>query len=447
MQIKLNTKLADSFISSDEINKLKPYLEFYHKSLVEKTGKGNDFLGWLDLPSQILNDSSIFDEINAIKENWKKLKVTHIVVIGIGGSYLGTKAVSEALISEFDHSDNPKLIYAGHQMSSDYLFSLLQKLDNVSFAVIVISKSGTTLEPALAFRLVKQKLNERFGELEMKDRIVAITDKSKGALRKLADANSWSTFEIADDVGGRYSVLSPVGIVPLMLAGLDIKEFVKGAVEAENYLKSKFSIDDNPALKYAATRYLLYNSGKPVELLVSFNPELQYFAEWWKQLFGESDGKDNKGIFPGSAIFSTDLHSMGQYIQEGLRILFETFITVESCKSNLTVPLASSDEDGLNYLSGREVSEINLKASKATMLAHFEGQVPVVEISIPEMNEYNLGSLMYFFEFACAISGYLLDVNPFNQPGVEAYKLNMFALLGKPGMEKETEEILKKLQS
>lgn len=445
MNIKINTNFADSFVSKNELEKLKPYLEFYHKSLVEKTGKGNDFLGWLDLPTEILNDNSLFEKVQSIKEKWEKLKITHIVVIGIGGSYLGTKAVSEALISEFDQSNNPKLIFAGHHMSSSYLNSLFQILDKLSFGVIVISKSGTTLEPALAFRLIKQKLVDRFGEENCNDRIVAITDKSKGALRKLANLNSWSSFDIADDIGGRYSVLSPVGIVPLMLAGLNVKELINGAIEAEKFLKSKFSFEDNPALKYAAIRYLLYNSGKPVELLVSFNPELQYFAEWWKQLFGESDGKDNKGIFPGSAIFSTDLHSMGQYIQEGLRVLFETFISVEGSDSSLVVPKTSADEDGLNYLAGREVAEINSKAAKATMLAHYEGNVPVIEISIPEMNEFNLGSLMYFFEFACAISGYLLDVNPFNQPGVEAYKLNMFALLGKPGMENETQEILRKL--
>lgn len=448
MQIKLNTNLAKTFILKHEIDKLSPYLEFHHKSLVEKTGVGNEFLGWLDLPYKMLDDKSIFNNIEQIKKTWSELQVTHIVVIGIGGSYLGIKAIYEALsIDEKPNNNSPKLIFAGHHISAEYLNSLTHKLAKTSYAVVVISKSGTTLEPALAFRVVLNQMEKQFNKKEIADRVVAITDKSKGALRQLAEENSWKSFIIEDDIGGRFSVLSPVGLVPLMLANVNVISLLNGAFDAQKLLISNSKLEENIALQYAALRYLLYNAGKPVEMLVSFNPQLQYFAEWWKQLFGESEGKNNKGIFPSSAIFSTDLHSMGQYIQDGLRILFETYITVENSNCYISVPFNLSNVDELNYLCGKEISEINLKAAKATMLAHHEGNVPVIEISIPYLDEYNLGSLIYFFEFACAINCYLLEVNPFNQPGVEAYKLNMFALLGKPGMEKETKDILIKINN
>jgi glucose-6-phosphate isomerase len=446
MSITISDSLAKKFISESSYEQLQSVVVEKHKMLTEQIGAGNEFLGWLDLPERMLNDNDFWDKASQISQSWTSKNITHIVVIGIGGSYLGSKAIYEALGNPFGVQGKPELIFAGHHMSADYLDKMCQFLKNVSFGLIVISKSGTTLEPALAFRILRTLLSEAYGQQEADRRIVSITDASKGALRQLTNETAWPSFIIEDSVGGRYSVLSPVGIIPLLLAGYDVKALLEGALEMQHICHNETHIEKNPALKYAALRYLLYESGKQTELLASFQPEFQYFAEWWKQLFGESDGKGQKGIFPASVVFSTDLHSMGQYIQEGLRTIFETFIIFTKKPGNMVFPSSKNDEDGLNYLAGRPVAEVNNMAEQATMLAHMEGDVPVIGILTESLNPSNLGQLIYFFEFACAIGGYLLGVNPFDQPGVEAYKKNMFALLGKPGMENETKEILRKLE-
>ena len=408
-------------------------------------GAGNDFLGWVNLPSSI--DA---EQIAAIEAQAAKLreKAEVVICIGIGGSYLGAKAVIEAMSNSFEFLNkkhaNPTVVFAGQNISEDYTHELLEATKEYSVAAIVISKSGTTTEPAIAFRLIKAELEKRYGKAEAAERIVAITDAARGALKTLATQEGYPTFVIPDDVGGRFSVLTPVGLLPIACAGLDIDAMMKGAQDAcEEFSTS--DLKSNDSYQYAVVRNILHRKGKDVELLVNYEPQLHYVAEWWKQLYGESEGKDNKGIFPAAVDFSTDLHSMGQYIQDGKRILFETVLNVENAKREITIDEVDVDLDGLNYLAGKTVDFVNKKAFQGTLLAHTDGQVPNLIVNIPRLDEYNFGYLVYFFEKACALSGYILGVNPFDQPGVEAYKKNMFALLGKPGFEKEKEELEKRL--
>jgi len=432
--IKLNIDNVFDFVSKEKIYSLEPAIIKHINTLHQKTGKGNDFLGWLTLPSSISPK-----DIESIKKTANKLKekVDFLIVIGIGGSYLGARAVLEALSNPFNmlrkDKNYPAVIFAGQNISEDYLFELLTFLDNKEYAITVISKSGTTTEPALAFRFLKEHLESKVGQEEAKHRIIAITDKEKGALKQLATNEGYETFVIPDDVGGRYSVLTPVGLLPIAVAGFDIEKLIEGAQFMQKKTGQNIPFEENPSAIYAAVRNSLYNAGKTTEILVNYIPYLQYFSEWWKQLYGESEGKENKGIFPVSVNFTTDLHSMGQYIQEGLRNNFETVISVAKTRHKLIIPQEPENLDNLNYLAGKRVDEVNKMAELGTRLAHIEGSVPNLIIDIPELNEYYLGQLIYFFEKACAISGYTLGINPFDQPGVEAYKKNMFRLLKKPG--------------
>jgi glucose-6-phosphate isomerase len=407
--------------------------------LLKKQGKGNDFLGWIDLPGNCVRE---LEEIKDVAKSFVD-GLDVIVVVGIGGSNLGAKAIYDGLKSKFNRN-RPEVLFAGNNLDEDYHYELVEYLKDKEFGIIVISKSGTTTEPAIAFRILREKLEHAVGKKEASKRIIAITDKEKGALRKLADKEGYKTFVIPDDVGGRYSVLSPVGLVPLAVAGINIEQLCKGALEMRNLLLEDTS-SENIALQYAAARNLLYNQGFKVELLVNYNTSLVTFAEWWKQLFGESEGKDGKGLFPASANFTTDLHSLGQFIQEGSKILFETVITVNRTNHNLTISRDELDTDGLNYIAGKKIDFVNKKAMQGTYLAHTSADVPNIIIEIEKIDEYNFGKMIYFFEVSCAISGYMLGVNPFNQPGVEAYKKNMFALLGKPGYESEREKLKKQL--
>ncbi|MCK4661277.1 MAG: glucose-6-phosphate isomerase [Bacteroidales bacterium] len=402
--------------------------------LHNRTGKGNNSLGWLDLPSSISDEQ--IKEINNLATEIKD-KIDILVIIGIGGSYLGAKMVIEALSNNFEHlqekKSNPIILFAGQNICEDYISELLAILEDKSYAIVVISKSGTTTEPAIAFRFLKKHIENKYGKSEAQKRIIAVTDETKGALRKLADNEGYKTFIIPDDVGGRYSVLTPVGLVPIALAGFNIKKLIDGAKLMQNITKNEKDIYKNPAAIYAVSRNALYNINKTTEILVTYNPKLVYLAEWWKQLYGESEGKENKGIFPASVNFTADLHSMGQYIQEGLRNIFETVITIEKPKYKLTILQDPENLDNLNYLTGKRINEVNKMAELGTVMAHVDGGVPNIKIEIPEINEFYIGQLIYFFEKACAISGYTLDINPFDQPGVEAYKKNMFTLLKKPG--------------
>ena len=398
-------------------------------------------MGWVNLPNNISND--LISEINETAKQLRE-KSEVIVVIGIGGSYLGAKAVIEALSGQFDHlkpeRKNPHILFAGQNLSEDYHYELLDFLKDKKYSIIVISKSGTTTEPAIAFRLLRKDLESRFGKQETSKRIIAITDASKGALRNMAEQENYKSFIIDDDIGGRYSVLTPVGLVPVACAGYNIEEFVNGAKSMfEN--SQNISFEENPVYRYAAIRHALYSNNKTTEILANYDPRLNYIAEWWKQLFGESEGKENKGIFPASVSFTTDLHSLGQYVQEGLRNIFETVISVEKNKFNLEIPNDKDNFDNLNYLASKPIDYVNKMAELGTTLAHIDGNVPNIKITIPEITEYYIGQLIYFFERSCAISGYLLDINPFDQPGVEAYKKNMFALLEKPGFEEEGRRI------
>lgn len=425
-----------SFVSNDEIRLFQRELDLHRNNIYQRKGKGSDFLGWVDLPESIDNDLLMRLEADAEKI---RAHSEVAVVIGIGGSYLGTRAVCQALSdSPFqdctkEKGNHTELVYAGHHLDEDYLHALLSWLDNKSYSIIVISKSGTTTEPAIAFRLLRAHIESKYGKEAAARRIFAVTDASRGALKQLADNEGYATYVIPDDVGGRYSVLTPVGLLPIAVAGHNIRELVRGAKMMADHLKKEDSIEKNPAAFYAVLRNILYKKGKTTEILAGYNPSLTYFTEWWKQLFGESEGKDGKGIFPAGVSFTTDLHSMGQYIQDGLKNFFETVITVKDTRHKVVIPEDNDDLDGLNYLAGTRVSHVNRMAAKGTMMAHLDGEVPNLQISIPAINENNLGELIYFFEMACAISGYILDVNPFDQPGVEAYKKNMFALLGKPG--------------
>jgi glucose-6-phosphate isomerase len=445
-QISLNIEGLNGFISKSEIKEFTKQTGAANKALHDKSGKGNDFLGWVELPNQINNQQEIIDAADKIG---KDLDV--MVVIGIGGSYLGAKAVIDALSDNFSNFETKpgktKIVYAGHNISEDYLFELLNFLKNKEWAITVISKSGTTTEPALAFRLLKNELENKYGKDRASEKIIAVTDEKRGALRQLADSEGYKTFVIPDDVGGRYSVLTPVGLLPIAVAGFDISEIIRGAKYMYGRISSDKSYDDNIAEQYAAVRNALYQKGKTTEILVNYNPKLHFIAEWWKQLYGESEGKENKGIFPASVDFTTDLHSMGQYIQEGIRNIFETVLSVKQPENRVEVPSDKLNLDKLNYLAGKRIDDINKMAELGTSIAHIDGGVPNIKIELPEINEFYLGQLIYFYEKACGISGYTLDVNPFDQPGVEAYKKNMFALLEKPGFEKETAEIKKRLNN
>jgi len=444
--LKIDIRKTLGFINETELKSLSDKTRQAAKALEEKTGKGNDFLGWVSLPSSIQGEDlkDIENKAATMRKN-----IDALVVIGIGGSYLGTKAVSEALSNTFGHlkkrRDNPLILFAGQNIGEDYLTELLETLDNLRYGIVVISKSGTTTEPAIAFRILQAHLEAKVGKEKARELTIAITDSRKGALRTLATREGLKTYVIPDDVGGRYSVLTPVGLVPLAIGGFNVREFVRGAADMERQTHSSVSQERNPAALYAATRYLLYRSGKKIELLANFDNKLHYLAEWWKQLYGESEGKEGLGIYPSSVDFTADLHSMGQYIQEGERSLMETVLSVKKTNTKLTIPETQDNLDGLNYLAGRRIDEVNKMAELGTMLAHVDGGVPNIRIELPAMNEYHMGQLMYFFEKACGISGYLLNVNPFDQPGVEAYKKNMFALLGKPGFEEESRKIKERL--
>ncbi len=415
--------------------------------LLDRQGRGAEFTGWLDLPSNVSEDF-----LRRVEDAAARLAgISEVcVVVGIGGSYLGARAVIEALQHAFhglcEDRTTPIMVYAGHQLSSDYMADLLSLLRNKEYSVMVISKSGTTTEPAIAFRLLKSHLEHKYGKKEAASRIVAITDARQGALKDLADREGYPQFVVPDDVGGRYSVLTPVGLLPVAVAGHNIHKLLEGARRMQQFLMTKKSLADSPALQYACARTACYRKGFHTEILVNYEPRLFYLTEWWKQLFGESEGKQGRGIFPAGVSFTTDLHSMGQYLQEGGRHLFETVLSVEKPIRALKVPVDPEDADGLNFLSGKSLTEINHMAELGTCLAHNDGGVPLIRLQIPEINEYTLGQLLYFFEYACGISAYMLDVNPFDQPGVEAYKKNMFALLAKPGYEKQTDEIRKRLQ-
>lgn len=444
--IQLSYDQALGFVSAEKIAEYENKVKAANEALHSGTGKGKDFLGWLNLPSSI--QEADFADV----ENTAKLLREHcevVVVIGIGGSYLGAKAVIDALSNSFDwlmtERKNPVILFAGQNIGEDYLYELQEVLKNKKFGIICISKSGTTTEPALAFRLLKTQLEEQQGKEEAKKLIVCITDKAKGALRALADKEGLKSFVLEDNIGGRYSVLTPVGLLPIAVAGFDIRKLVQGAREMETVCGLDTPFEENPAAQYAAVRNELYRTGKKIEILVNYHPKLHYISEWWKQLYGESEGKENKGIYPASVDFTTDLHSMGQWIQEGERTIFETVISVKEPNHTKVIPHSEENLDGLNFLAGKRVDEVNKMAELGTQIAHVDGGVPNLKIELPKLDEFYLGELIYFFEKACGISGYLLGVNPFDQPGVEAYKKNMFALLEKPGFEEETKAIKARL--
>jgi len=438
---------ALEFVKEHELQYMEPMVQTAHNMIHNKTGAGNDFLGWVDLPYNY--DKEEFARIKAAAEKIKSDSDV-LVVIGIGGSYLGAKAAIDMLSHSFynllpkDKRSTPQIYFAGNSISSTYLADLVELIKDKDISVNVISKSGTTTEPSIAFRIFRDLLEKKYGKEGAAKRIYATTDKKKGALKKLADEEGYETFVIPDDVGGRYSVLTAVGLLPIAVSGADIDQMMKGAQDAATQY-SVFSLKDNPCYQYAAIRNILYRKGKTIELMVNYEPALHYFSEWWKQLYGESEGKDQKGIFPAAVDFSTDLHSMGQYIQEGLRNLFETVINVSKPKKDIIIQEEKDDIDGLNFLAGKTIDFVNKKAFEGTLLAHTDGKVPNLVVTIPEINEYYFGNLVYFFEKACGISGYLLGVNPFDQPGVEAYKKNMFALLGKPGYEVEKASLERRL--
>jgi glucose-6-phosphate isomerase len=440
--MKLDLSRVYEFIPEQEIRKLAAETEEAMRILYEGTGEGNDFLGWLHLPGEITQE-----QLSEIEEAAGVLREVSqvVVVVGIGGSYLGARAVNDSLAHNFAHLKKdhkaPHMLFAGHNIGEDYMHELLELLDAYSYSLVVISKSGTTTEPALAFRILREHLVRKSGREEAARRIIAVTDKSKGALRQLADEEGYRSFVIPDNVGGRFSVFTPVGLIPLAICGADIRELIRGAREMSLHCGPGVAFGQNPAARYATVRNALYRSGKKIEILVNYHNKLHYVSEWWKQLFGESEGKEGKGLFPASVDNSTDLHSMGQYIQEGERILFETVLSVEETQHSVPVPGDEANLDKLNYLEGKSIDHVNKMAELGTTLAHQDGGVPNIRISIPELDEFHLGSLLYFFENACGISGYLLGINPFNQPGVEAYKKNMFALLEKPGFEEETVRI------
>ncbi len=430
-------------MKKSEINHLSEFVKTVHNMLHEKKGPGSDFLGWVDLP--IHYDK---DEFMRIKEAAERIRHQSdaLIVIGIGGSYLGARAAIEALSHSFHNQMNSttQVYFAGHNLSSTYITHLLELLEDKDVSVNVISKSGTTTEPAIAFRIFRDYMEKRYGKEEARNRIYATTDQAKGALKQLADEEGYETFVIPDDVGGRYSVLTAVGLLPIAVAGLNIDRMMEGAIEAYHKYNDS-NLLTNECYQYAAVRNVLYRKGKAIELLVNYEPSLHYISEWWKQLFGESEGKDQKGLFPASVDFTTDLHSMGQYVQEGRRNLIETVLQVSKPRIELTIQEDSENIDGLNFLANKTIDEVNKKAFQGTVLAHIDGGVPNLLVELNELNEHTFGEMVYFFEKACAISGHLLGVNPFDQPGVEAYKKNMFALLGKPGFENEKDILMKRL--
>ena len=445
--ISLNITKAASFLAEGAVKAYEPKVKAAQEALENGTCEGNDFLGWLHLPSSITPE--FLNEIQAVANTLRE-KCEVVVVAGIGGSYLGARAVIEGLGNSFawlvNDKKNPTILFAGNNIGEDYLFELTSFLKDKKFGVINISKSGTTTETALAFRLLKKQCEDQRGKEEAKDVIVAVTDAKKGAARTCADKEGYKSFIIPDNVGGRFSVLTPVGLLPIAVAGFDVKQLVAGAADMEKACGKDVAFEENPAAIYAATRQALYTqAGKKIEIVCNFQPKLHYFAEWWKQLYGESEGKDQKGIFPAACDFTTDLHSMGQWIQQGERSIFETVISVETPNEKLLFPHDDENLDGLNFLEGKRVDEVNKMAELGTRLAHVDGGVPNILVNVPELNAYYLGQLIYFFEKACGISGLLEEVNPFNQPGVEAYKKNMFALLIKPGYEAESKAIQERL--
>ena len=446
-QVTFDYSKAGSFISEEEIGYMKKLTLDAKETLVSKTGAGNDFLGWIDLPVDYDKE-----EFARIKAAAKKIQSDSdvLLVIGIGGSYLGARAAIEFLSHSFynvlDKSvrKTPEIYFCGNSISSTYLKHLMDVVGNRDFSINMISKSGTTTEPAIAFRVFKEKLEAKYGKKGAAERIYATTDMAKGSLKHLSDEEGYETFVVPDDVGGRFSVLTAVGLLPIAVSGADIDKLMEGAASGrKRALENDF--EENDALQYAALRNILLRKGKSVEILANYEPAVHYVSEWWKQLFGESEGKDNKGLFPASVDLTTDLHSMGQFIQDGSRVMFETVINIDTPREELTIGEEPVDLDGLNYLAGKTVDFVNKSAMNGTILAHTDGQVPNFMVTVPEVNEFYLGELFYFFEFACGVSGYLLGVNPFNQPGVESYKKNMFALLGKPGYEAQREELLKRL--
>lgn len=443
MSLKLNTKYLDAFVNKDELSGIKPQVETAAKTLHDKSGLGNDFLGWLNLPTDY--DKNEFSRIKAAA---KKICSNSdiLIVIGIGGSYLGARAAIELLKSPLYNNlkkNTPDIYYVGNSINPNYLNEIISICDGKDFSVNVISKSGTTTEPALAFRIFKKMVEDKYGKEGAKERIFATTDKSRGTLKNLSDTEGYETFVIPDDVGGRFSVLTAVGLLPIAVAGCDVDAIMRGAAKAQKDFCADF--DNNDCYKYAALRNILYRKGKSVEMLVSYDPSFVTMSEWYKQLFGESEGKDNKGIFPASVVFSTDLHSMGQFIQQGSRIMFETVVDIKKPKTDLFLKDDAENLDGLNFLTNQNMSVVNRKAFEGTILAHTEGGVPNIILELDDTSEENFGYLVYFFEKACAVSGYLLGVNPFNQPGVESYKANMFALLGKPGYEGQKSALEAKL--
>lgn len=444
--IKFDYSKVAPFVNEPELGYMQSQVTAAHDLLRNGTGAGSDYIGWVDLPTNYDKE-----EFARIKEAAAKIQSDSevLVVIGIGGSYLGARAAIDFLNHTFYNYMNrdekkTQIFFAGNSISSTYLADLIEVIGDRDFSVNVISKSGTTTEPAIAFRVFKEMLINKYGVEEANKRIYATTDKAKGAVKVEADAAGWETFVIPDDVGGRYSVLTAVGLLPIAASGADIDALMQGAADASKEYSSD-KLEENEAYQYAAMRNILYRKGKVTELLINYEPGMQYFSEWWKQLFGESEGKDQKGIYPSSANFSTDLHSLGQYIQEGRRNIFETVVKVEKPRKNVTIPVQDTDLDGLGYLQGKEVDFVNTKAYQGVLLAHTDGDVPNLLVTIPEMDAYTLGYVMYFFEIACGISGYLNGVNPFDQPGVEAYKKNMFALLGKPGFEELSKELNERL--
>ena len=445
--LKVNMGGCSSFVKDAEVKEYTAKALEALKVLEDESGAGNDFLGWKHLPTQ--TPESLITDCEAIRDDWKGKGVDLVVVIGIGGSYLGAKCALEALSHNFSKQlsakkDAPEIVFAGNNLSEEYISELMDLVQERNVACVVISKSGTTTEPAVAFRIIKQYIETKYGKAEAANRIVAVTDAKRGALKSLSTQEGYRTFVIEDNVGGRFSVLTPVGILPIVLGGFDIRAMLKGAAEME--AACAVASEENPAVQYAAMRNLLYAEyGKKIEILVSFNPKFQYLGEWWKQLCGESEGKDGKGIFPASVLFTTDLHSMGQYIQDGERMLMETVVTVEKASRSVIIESDEQNLDGLNFLAGKHVEECNAMAELGTKLAHIDGGVPQLGVTVEKIDEYNLGQLFYFFEKACGISAYILGVNPFNQPGVEAYKKNMFALLNKPGYEAQGEELRKRI--
>ena len=446
-KIILDITKASSFLKEGAVKAYEQQVNEAHRSLEEGTCPGNDFLGWLHLPSSVTPE--FLNEIQTVANTLRE-KCEVVVVAGIGGSYLGARAVIEALSNSFawlvNDKKNPTIVFAGNNISEDYLHELTEYLKDKKFGVINISKSGTTTETALTFRLLKKQCETQRGKEEARDVIVAITDATKGAARAAATKEGYKTFVIPDNVGGRFSVLTPVGLLPIAIAGYDIKALIQGAADMEKATGIDVPFDENPAAIYAATRNALYTqAGKKIEIMVNYQPKLHFMSEWWKQLYGESEGKDGKGIFPASCDFTTDLHSMGQWIQQGERSIFETVLSIENTRHEVLFPEDEENLDGLNFLAGKHVDEVNKMAELGTRLAHVDGGVPNIRLSIPELNEYYIGQIIYFFEIACGISGNLLGVNPFNQPGVEAYKKNMFALLNKPGYEAESKAIQQRL--